>query len=299
MSLLRQIQEAAIDSDVALPTLLRKCMVLASRLGSDEFKHWITHELSGYPDKELLPDYRVLRVHSKGHFSGPFGSGLRNADIPLSCVAQELREVLGHSYLNQSVAAMESLVKNKKSGTLEESWNPDIVAHVGQRIYRDMNCMQAWKVIPSSAIVAALDAVRTRILNFVLEIETQNPSAGESEPNSTPVPKEIVHQIYNTHIAGNVQNFAPGSTEVEQHAKYVERNDGEVLTHILEAIENARLPPDVVKSISEVIEGMKASQGTPSFRQNYQKFMSFFADHIQVLGPLVAPYLPVLSGMLS
>lgn len=81
-----------------------------------------------------------------------------------------------------------------------------------------MNCMQAWKVIPAGAIVAAIDVIRTRILNFVLEIEAQNPSAGEAELNSIPVPMEKVSHIFNTFITGNVQNLAHGSSNALQTA---------------------------------------------------------------------------------
>ena len=170
MSLLRQIQDAAIDSSVDLPTLLRKCKVLAARLGNEDFKQWINNELVGYDCKNDLPIYRVLNVNSKGNFSGAFGSSLRNADIPLTCMPKEFRENLGHCYMMSPVAAIASLVKNDNTGTLQEPWNPDVVAYFCQEIYEHMVCMQAWKVIPASSLVAALDSVRTRILNFVLEI---------------------------------------------------------------------------------------------------------------------------------
>lgn len=298
MTLLRQIQDAAIDSSVDLPTLLRKCKVLAARLGSDDFKRWIEYELSGYPDKESLPDYRVLNVNSKGHFSGAFGSGLRNADIPLSCVPKKLREMLGHSYLIQPIAAMERLANHKDAGTFQEPWNPDIVAHVGQDVYQHMNCMQAWKVIPSGAVIAALDAVRTRVLNFVLEIEAQNPSAGEAEPNSNPVPMDKMHQIFNTYISGNVQNLAPGSSHVQQTAKYVETNDSEIFSKLIEAIKSAPLKLEASQPITDAVVEMQTTQGTDSFKKHYQTFMSILADHMQVLGPIVAPFLPALSAML-
>lgn len=100
MSLLRQIQDAAIDSSVDLPTLLRKCKVLAARLGNEDFKRWINNELVGYNRKEDLPEYRVLNVNSKGHFGGAFSSSLSNADIPLSCLPEDFREILGHSYMS-------------------------------------------------------------------------------------------------------------------------------------------------------------------------------------------------------
>lgn len=297
MSLLRQIQEAAIDSSVDLPTLLRKCKVLATRLGSDAFKHWLEEELSGYSGTAHLPDYRILTVNSKGHFSGPFGTGLRNANIPLMCVPESIRDSLGHCYLRQSAAALESLISDGSSGTLQEPWNANVVAHLGEQIYEGMNCMQAWKVIPKASVVAAVDAVRTRVLNFVLEIEAENPSAGEAAINSTPVPMEKVHQIFNTYITGTVQNLASGSTNVSQTAEYSERSDGEVLVQLLAAIKATSLHPDIASAATSAIAGMQSSRGTSSFKQHYQTFMSILADHMQVLGPVVAPFLPALSAL--
>lgn len=69
MSLLRDIQDAAINSDIDISTVLRQCKVLAVRLGNDNFKKWVDQELNGYNKIDDLPDYRILTVQSKGHFS--------------------------------------------------------------------------------------------------------------------------------------------------------------------------------------------------------------------------------------
>lgn len=190
MSLLREIQDAAIDSNTELAVLLRKCKALAARLGSPEFKQWVGNELSYYKEIETLPEYRIMKVNSKGHFSGPFQSDLRNANIPLSCIEKDFHKNLSHSYMAQPVAALESLMRDKSGGTLQKPWNPDLVAYVGHNIYQSMSCMQAWKVIPVAGIVAALDAIRNRALNFALEIEAESPDAGEAPANSNPVPQE-------------------------------------------------------------------------------------------------------------
>ena len=299
MSLLRQIQDAAIDSSVDLPTLLRKCKVLAARLGNEDFKQWINNELVGYDCKNDLPIYRVLNVNSKGNFSGAFGSGLRNADIPLTCMPKEFRENLGHCYMMSPVAAIASLVKNDNTGTLQEPWNPDVVAYFCQEIYEHMVCMQAWKVIPASSLVAALDSVRTRILNFVLEIEAQNPAAGEAMINEKPVPQEAVQHIFNTYITGNVQNVATGSTNVRQHAKWQEGGDTDLFIRLLDAVVAANVPQPLQTEVAGVIEELRATSGTTGFKEKYHRFMGILADHMQVLGPVVAPYLPPLAAMLT
>ncbi|MGG2296617.1 hypothetical protein ACQUZQ_08615 [Aeromonas veronii] len=297
MSLLREIQDAAIDSNTNLAVLLRKCKVLAARLGSPEFKEWVENELSGYNDIKRLPEYRILKVNSKGHFSGPFQSGLRNADIPLSCIEKEFRTSLTYSYFTQAIAALESLVEDTSVGSLQEPWNPDLVAYVGGGIYQGMNCMQAWKVIPVAAIVATLDAVRNRVLNFVLEIEAESPDAGEAPVNSNPVPQEKVHQIFNTYITGSVQNVATGSSNVSQHA--IKNPDNEKLfVELLNALHKSEGDKEIIYKLSNIIEEMRSTQGSKSFKDNYQNFMSLLSDHMQIFGPVVAPFLPALTAIM-
>lgn len=293
MSLLREIQSAAIDSNTDLASLLRKCKVLAARLGSNEFKAWVDKELSGYKSVDGLPDYRILHVHSKGHFAGPFGSSISNADIPMVCIPEGFRERMSRSYMTEPVASMEALVAKCEEGAAQEPWNPDFVALVGGKIYERMNCMQAWKVIPITGVIAALDEIRNRILNFVLEIEAQDPGAGEAAINSAPVPAEKVHQIFNTYISGSVQNVATGSHSFEQHAVCNESNV-EFFNQLLEALKSINRP-DITGPICNNVEELRATQGTSNFKSHYKNFMSLLADHMQVVGPVVAPFLPILA----
>ena len=82
MSLLREIQNDAVNSNVKISDLLRKCKILAVRLGSTEFQSWINKELNGYSSEDELPEYRIIEVNSKGNFAGAFGASLTNIDIP-------------------------------------------------------------------------------------------------------------------------------------------------------------------------------------------------------------------------
>jgi hypothetical protein len=297
MSLLREIQSAAIDSNTDLANLLRKCKVLALRLGSNEFKEWVDCELSGYKSVDDLPEYRIFRVNSKGHFSGNFGRSLKNADIPMICIPDQFRDSLSHSNMMKSVAYMEKLVAGCESGLAEEPWNPDFVALIGQKIYEDMNCMQAWKVIPISAVVGTLDEIQNRILNFVLEIEAEDPEAGEAAINSQPVPEKKLNQIFNTYITGSVQNVATGSHSFEQTTTNNETNS-ELFRQILEALQSLDAT-EIMDEITDNVESMKLSQGTDGFKEDYQKFMSLLADHMQVLGPVMAPFLSALAAIVT
>jgi len=197
------------------------CKILAVRLGNKEFKQWVDNELNGYASGNDLPRYRVLHTESYGDFSGPFGSGLRNVPIPPSCLPKELRDLVTTSYLTGPISSYASLIHTEDRDNAQESWPADMVAYYGNKIYRDMNCLAAWKVISYNALTALVDTIRTRVLNFALEIEGEAPDAGEASRNFPPLPQEKVSRVFNTYISGNVQNVATGSSNVSQNGSFM------------------------------------------------------------------------------
>jgi hypothetical protein len=215
MSLLRDIQDAAINSEIDISTVLRKCKVLAVRLGNENFKNWVDQELNGYNNIDNLPDYRILSVDSKGYFSGA-SRIVKNADIPPLCIPEQLRETFSNAYCAEPISAYESLLKSSEGDSFQQKWPLDFVALYGKEIIQNMTCMTAWKEIPYSSIVSLVNSVRNRVLNFVLELESEAPDAGEALLNTPPLPQDKVTQFFNTNIYGNVGNIAEGSTNITQ-----------------------------------------------------------------------------------
>lgn len=239
MSLLREIQTDTIDKNVDISVILRKCKVLAARLGNKEFKLWVERELNGYPSREDLPTYRILHVESYGDFFGMFQSGLKNARIPPSCIPEEFRDFVNTSYLMDPISYYASLIKNKESSSnvMKSPWPADLIATVGSKIYRDMNLGDAWRLIPDGAIAALLDTVRNRILSFALEIEAEAPDAGEAPPNVRPIADERVNQVFNTYIQGDVANLMAGSQTITYNTKItVVQNDLDSLKQYLASL---------------------------------------------------------------
>ena len=221
MSLLRDIQNAAIDGNTDVIVLLRKCKVLAARLGNSDFKSWVEHELNGYPSKEELPKYRVLEVQSHGNFSGPFGSGFKNILIPPRCLPVEWNDLVSRAYLIDSISTYNALLLHPLDGDgkLMSNWPADLLSEI--KVYEDMVCYAAWREIPRNSIVSFIDTVKNRILDFVLKIEEIDPKAGDGLPESKNLSQEDVKQVFNISIMGNVGNLATGSSNFsqDQHIK--------------------------------------------------------------------------------
>ena len=215
VDLLREIEDAAVASDTPVSELLRKCKVLGTRLQNEELKAWAELELNGYPDDQELPDYRVHGVESLGHFSGVAGSSLKNAPIPPSNIPKEYREIATTAYMREPIKAVEDLLA-KDSGVFTSPWPNDLIKFVQSDIYSHMNLVQAWRQIPRGAVVALVDTVRNRILNFVLEISSEANDATSPHEVVAALGSDRITQVFHTYISGPVGNLAlasPGSTQ--------------------------------------------------------------------------------------
>lgn len=221
MSLIHDIQAASIAKDHDVPTLLRMCKLLAARISHQAFAEWVDHELNGYPDGVDLPDYRIVRVDSYGTFAG----GLRQANrlpIPVSILPSELQDQYRHAYMGNAISAYIALLSDDQPVSAQQAWPVAVSLHYASKLTPGMQCLHAWKEIPIGAIVRLMDAVKTRVLGFVIDLEREAPDAGELPVGSQPpLSGEKMTQIFNTNITGNVGNVANASSNFSQSSAAV------------------------------------------------------------------------------
>ena len=207
MSLLEDIQNSAVEESSDLGTILRKCKILAARLNSEKLENWLIWESNGYPDVVQVPDYRIWPLEVKGHFFGPFGSGIKNAPIPQVCLPEKIRDSYKRYECRLSITTVEETLKEKKSGTVQVSTG-DLALALGSNIYENQNCAQAWAEFSINNLVELRNAVRNRILDFALAIWKYNPTAGELNSNpDTQIDSSKITQIFNTTVYGGAANL--------------------------------------------------------------------------------------------
>lgn len=231
MSLLEDIQNAAVAANSDLGELLRKCKVLAARLDSKPLEDWLIWESNGYPDDVELPVYRVWDLQLKGNFSGPFRSGLNNAPIPRVCVPEDLRDAVTVFKCRQSVASIQDLLSN--DATTFQIPLGDIAVLLGGNVYDGNTCLQAWGEIGRGTAVEVVNAVRNRILDLVLAIGKEDPKAGEVPGSAEKLPPSRVQQIFNTTVYGGASNIV-GTAESSTISFNVQIGDFKSLAQALE-----------------------------------------------------------------
>jgi hypothetical protein len=104
MTLLDKIIEAAVDDNVSIGTLLRKCLVLAHRVKNEKFTAWLNNELDGYSSDQDLPSYRVHNCVNKGSFIANTVL-LNDQPIPIHIMDPKDRELVEKIYLRQPAAS--------------------------------------------------------------------------------------------------------------------------------------------------------------------------------------------------
>ncbi len=260
MSLLRDIQRLAVDGNSDIVSLLRNCRILATRLRHEGLKRWLASELEGYLDVASLPPYRIFNAVNQGEFSGLMGRRLQNAPIAVALLPKDFVEHFRKIQHTGSVASLSELLK-RDDPIFVEYWNPNVFPFIPfGSIYEGMGLVQAWKMIPRSQIAGVLDAVRNKVLSFALEIEAENPEAGEALSTAdVPIPISTVNQIFNNYITGNVGNIASGSPHSQQTAHIsVGHNDFEILAA---KFKEYGISPEDLASLREALESEPKPQG--------------------------------------
>jgi len=156
-SLVEQLQLDACNPEVPVSNLLRKALLVASRLEIPGAPEWINAELSGYSNANDVPSYRRLRGRAMAR-------GLRGW-LPVQFPTSDLQELVDKQNIHQPISELETLAPG--DGELSCSYPPEIVAHLQQLTHEDTDfrCF-----ISRAAVSSVIDEVRNRLLRWSIEL---------------------------------------------------------------------------------------------------------------------------------
>ena len=214
MSLLAEIQNECLAKDGSVSRLLRLCLQLAARLKHEPLKTWVLHELNGYPDAESIPDYRFHHTRSLGLFADR--STQVTLQIPGNLLPEPLKTRFNTARMDQPIRQYEELLQSSSTDDFQMPWPQELALRYGPKVSQ-IQCLKMWQELPRAAMAGLVDTVKTRVLSMVLDIEMENPAAGEIAGSAQPISENKVAHIFNTNIyGGQVGNVAAGSSGVTQ-----------------------------------------------------------------------------------
>lgn len=277
MSLLQQIQESVVEEGSDLGSILLKLRLLAARLGSDILEEWVKHESEGYPKDAEVPSYRVVGVSYRGTFSGPFGSGIQNAQIPPYLIEKHAGESWTKYEVRESIAAVDEMVKKSADGGSFGIDASNLILLLQGKIYEGYACNDVSGSISPTAFYEIQQAVRSRILELTLELEKSVPGAlhvafGTSTANKAET--EQVQQISQQIIYGNVSTAVAGGVGARIAVEINERDNNSFIEHLV-----ARGIPEA--DASELAEIMETEEPTSSDEPFGEKAKKWIANNLK------------------
>lgn len=168
-----ELQQNATNHDVKVSNLLRQSYLISKKLKDKKMEAWIKKELDGYEDEDKLPDYRNVKGEPK--YYNPF-YGYSDFIIEHA----EIREVVSKRKIYQSIAELEDLYE-KSDKYVVVNINPEamIVLKEGLGITEDIKIF-----VTNAQIKAIFDSIKTKILEWTVELEEKGISSENSNGNN-------------------------------------------------------------------------------------------------------------------
>lgn len=161
-----ELQSLAASNSTPIDELLRKALLVAVKLSLPEFKAWINCELNGYGDTEV-PEYRKARAQMK--LRNPY-RGLVPCVIPQTNLADSLLNVHLRDPIGNFVHLLERDGKDGDGSMLYPL--PDSVAAQLME-WQGFAPLPPVRILSSGQLAVVVDAVRTRILDWSLDLEAK------------------------------------------------------------------------------------------------------------------------------
>jgi hypothetical protein len=153
------LQRAASDSKHSVGDLLRRALVIASKLGLTEFEAWVRSELNGYPPDAEVPAYRKLHGF-------PMALNPARGWVPIQAGDAALLRNISEVKVATSVTELEALLRSQ--GELAMSWPAGLAT---QFMHQNPFLSNPGTKVSRGAMNGVFEAVRNEILEWTLELE--------------------------------------------------------------------------------------------------------------------------------
>ena len=215
MKLIQEIIDALSDDSSQLENALLKTKILLHKIGEKSLVTWVNNELNGYYDSSQLPEYRIISSRVMGTATDGYTTRWNNHPIPIAHLDQELKDSLQVTKLNQSIAAIEYLVRSE-SDTLARPLPAEFCSLLSEGLAPGVFCEKAHVEISKNQFIQVLTQTRSRLLDFVLELSERIPSDMTEEEVKSKSKEIDASSLFNNAIFGDNATVVVGNSN-EQH----------------------------------------------------------------------------------
>lgn len=255
MSLAAEIIDVLSSEQCDIATALLKARVLASHLGNKPLASWCMNELSGYAADAEIPSYRKLELEVQATISAGTRTVTKQS-LPIFHLDDQMRIRLTETTVREGIRSIQAWAGKENiiipfpvdlGGLFANVLQPHCVI---ERIY-GVASHGAWDQI--------LLQVRSRLLEFVLELKEALPSDDAFKSPVSGEMKERVETIFQNVVMGDNSVIQFGDHNVARINSGIALGD---LTALISELKRSGLSDDDAESLKVAISADGAAPGT-------------------------------------
>ncbi len=259
MMLLDEIITLLGDEKSSLSAALLKTKILLHQIGKKELAEWVNNELNGYPKEETLPAYRILSSEIRGN-AASVAWQFTDHPIPTSHMGDFFKEHFLTAEMRQSLAVLEDL--SSKSGSLKRTVPMEYNGKISEALSEGVYVSSAWCITPTHEVKGILTQVRSRLLDFVLELKSSMGDVMSDEDVKKKSTNVDAANLFNNAVFGHNATIMVGSHNLQSVQNKVEVGDLEAL---IKTLTDAGIPADEIESLKAAVTEDVATEGKASF----------------------------------
>ncbi|UXD26158.1 AbiTii domain-containing protein [Yersinia proxima] len=233
MSQLDEIIEILSSENCDLENALVKTKVLLFKIGKKELSAWVGFELNGYQSEKEVPDYRVAPARILGNVV----AGLvryPGYQLPLHHLDKEMYEDAYKCPITLSISQITELVNNAgDSAALQQTIPTEFAPFYAKSLGRGCYAENVYKEIALHQFVNVLTQVKTRLLDFLLELSDQISSIGGDAKMEEKAKKVDASSMFQHSIFGDNVTINLGHDNVINVTNTITKNDFQSLKNEL------------------------------------------------------------------
>jgi len=260
--LLDEIIDILSDSKGSLTDALLKTKVLLHTIGKKDLATWVTHELTGYPEPTALPSYRIASSEVRGHVVS-FRWQQTDAALPIQHLKPEQIKQLTTAPIMNSIESIEEAVRSyrAKGGGLRLNLSPEFSTLFNEALAAGVQVNSAWSQINMLDVENILSEVRSRLLDFALELRDAVGADVSAHELRNKAAEVDAGRMFKAAIYGGTNTLVMGSQGVQ--SINVSNNAGD-LEGLAKALSTLGIAPQELDQLKHAVKDDEASGKVPN-----------------------------------
>jgi hypothetical protein len=231
LKLIDEIIELLSSKEGSLSEALLKTKILLHKIGHKELIDWVNNELNGYPDKDNLPEYRILPAQVMANLAN-MAYQINHHPLPIGHLSKKYQDMYKYARLNESLAVLEKLASRDK-GALQAPIPMEVNGLLGKNLDNGYIVQRAWCEIGIANVEQIFIQVRSRLLDFVLSLKDQFGNVDSDEEVKNLSKAIDTPSLFNNAIFGNNTTIVVGNNNNQKASNINLEGNFKALAEIL------------------------------------------------------------------